>query len=293
MIDIHDLTFSYGNTKVADRLTFREDEPVITGLWGRNGSGKTTLMKLISGLEKPGQGRVYVDGIAPYNNPEAMNHVAYMQESHPFSYLWNVEDALRFGAYFNANWDQKLAEELAAVFELPRKKKIHTFSKGMQTMIKITIGLASKAPVTIMDEPSNGLDAHMRKQFYDVLLDTYEEHPRLFLLSTHHIDEIEPLCEKIAVLDHQRVIRHEETEDLKRDGIHLTGSTPAVEILMENSRVLDERKIGKQSNVMIDEMYTAEWERRAKEAGVTIEKAPLQDYLVQLTKKEGKRHEYV
>ncbi|AXF57382.1 ATP-binding cassette domain-containing protein [Salicibibacter kimchii] len=293
MIDIQDLSFSYGNVTALENVSLKETEPIITGLWGRNGSGKTTLMKLISGLEQPNQGKISINGITPYNNSEAMNHVTFMQEDHPFSDLWDVEDVLRFGAYFNENWDQAFAEYLLEVFELPRKKKIRQFSKGMKTMIKITLGLASKAPVTIMDEPSNGLDAHMRKQFYDVLLDTYEEHPRFILLSTHHIEEIEPLCEKIAVIDQQTIIRYEDTEDLKRHGVLITGPFEAVKSVIGNSRVIDERRIGKQLHVMIDDSLHMDLGVKENEAaGLTIEKAPLQDYLVNLTKKGTKKHEH-
>ena len=160
-------------------------------------------------------------------------------------------------------------------------------------MIKITLGLASKAPVTVMDEPSNGLDANMRKQFYDVLLDTFEEYPRLILLSTHHIEEIKPLCEKIAVIDKQTIVRHEETEDLNRRGTLLTGPSEAVKAVIGNSRVIDEQKIGKQLHVMIDEAFHDDFAAGANEVGVTIEKAPLQDYLVNLTKKETKKHEHI
>jgi len=292
MINIQDVSFSYGNKNALKNVTLQEDEPIIIGLWGGNGSGKTTIMKLISGLEKPNQGMISVNGITPYNNSEAMNHVTFMQEDHPFSDLWDVEDALRFGAYFNENWDQELAENLVDMFELPRKKKIRQFSKGMKTMIKITLGLASKAPVTILDEPSNGLDAYMRKQFYDALLDTYEDHPRLIILSTHHIEELEPLCEKIAVISQQTVMRYEETEELKTRGIHLSGTAEAVKSVIGNSRIIDERKLGKQLNVMIDDSLHADLVAKAKEAGITIEKAPLQDYLVNLTKKETRKHEH-
>ncbi|WP_054706034.1 ABC transporter ATP-binding protein [Bacillus sp. JCM 19041] len=289
MIKLKDVSFSYGKTEALKHVSLLEEEPIIAGLWGRNGAGKTTLMKLISGLEQQNQGTILIDGIVPYNNSSAMKHVTYMQENQPFSDLWNVNDALRFGSYFNENWDQQLADELIHLFELPRKKKISKFSKGMQTMIKITIGLASKAPVTVMDEPTNGLDAHMRKQFYDALLDTFEEHPRLILLSTHHIDEIEPLCEKIAIVDQRTITRYEETEQLKMQGIHVTGEAEAVRTIIGSSKILEERKLGNQLNVMIDEMYTETWKQRAKELGVTVEKAPLQDYLVNTTQKEVMR----
>ncbi|MBM7632374.1 ATP-binding cassette domain-containing protein [Geomicrobium sediminis] len=285
MIKIDNVSFSYGNAKALQKVSLHENEPMIIGLWGRSGSGKTTLMKLLSGMEQPNQGTISVNGVSPYNNPEAMNHVTFMQEDHPFSDLWDVDDALRFGSYFNENWDQSFAEHLLDVFELPRKKKIRNFSKGMKSMIKITLGLASKAPVTIMDEPANGLDASMRKTFYDVLLDTYEDSPRLIMLSTHHIDEVEPLCEKIALINQHTITRYEDTEKLKRQGVLLTGPAEAVKSVIGTSIVLEERKIGKQLHVMIDDDYDESLITRTEATGIKIEKAPLQDYLVNLTKK--------
>jgi len=290
MIKLENVSFSYGNIPALKNVNLSETEPIIIGLWGRNGSGKTTLMKLLSGMENIDAGSITVNGIIPYNSNEAMNNITFMQENHPFSDLWNVEDALRFGALFNKNWDMELAEHLVTLFELPRKKKIKKFSKGMQSMVQIILGLASKAPVTIMDEPTNGLDAHMRKQFNDALLNTYEEEPRLIILSTHHIEEIEAMCEKIAIINQQTVVRYEETEALKMRGVLLSGSAETIEPLIEGYTILEKRKLGKQINVMIDDEFTDEWKSIAKQAGVTGEKAPLQDYLVNFTtKREGQK----
>lgn len=292
MIKVNNLSFAYDGTNILKDVNFNESEPVIIGLWGRNGSGKTTLMKILSGLEKPGHGTVEVDGVTPYNNSDAMNHVAFMQEDHPYSDIWNVNDALKFGKEFNTNWDQQLADDLIDIFQLPRKKKIRNFSTGMKTMITIAIGLASKAPLTIFDEPSNGLDAHMRKQFYEALLDSYDEHPRTILLSSHHIEEVEPLCEKIAIIDNNTLMHYEETEELKNSGVHLSGSVDAVTAFAGSYRILESRKLGKQLNVMIDAPMTDDLKTRADQAGVMIEKAPFQDYLVNLTKKEAKQNEH-
>lgn len=292
MIKINNLSFAYDKKNILKNVNLTETEPVIIGLWGRNGSGKTTLMKILSGMEQPDGGTVEVDGVVPYNNSDAMNHVAFMQEDHPYSDMWDINDALKFGRDFNENWDQQLADELIDIFQLPRKKKIRTFSKGMKTMITIAIGLASRAPLTIFDEPSNGLDAHMRKQFYDVLLDSYDEHPRMILLSSHHIEEVEPLCEKIAIIDNNTLMHYEETDVLKNNGVHISGTAEAVRAVIGSKRVLEERKLGKQLNVMLDAPLTDELKREAEQAGVMIEKAPFQDYLVNLTTKEAETNEH-
>ncbi|CAD2079753.1 ABC transporter ATP-binding protein [Jeotgalicoccus coquinae] len=292
MIKVNNLSFAYDKKNILKDVNLTETEPVIIGLWGRNGSGKTTLMKILSGMEQPNDGTVEVDGIEPYNNSDAMNHVAFMQEDHPYSDMWDINDALRFGRDFNENWDQELADKLIDIFQLPRKKKIRTFSKGMKTMITIAIGLASKAPLTIFDEPSNGLDAHMRKQFYDVLLDSYDEHPRMILLSSHHIEEVEPLCEKIAIIDNNTLMHYEETDVLKNNGVHISGTAEAVRAVVGSKRVLEERKLGKQLNIMLDTPLTDDLKREAEQAGVMIEKAPFQDYLVNLTTKEAELNEH-
>lgn len=286
MIKLENISFSYGNTSILKNVTLSENEPLIVGLWGRNGSGKTTLMKLLSGLEKSDSGSITVNGITPYNNNETMNSITYMQENHPFSDFWDVEDALHYSALFNINWNNELAEQLVGIFDLPRKKKIKHFSKGMRSLLQIVIGLASQAPVTIMDEPTNGLDAYMRKQFNDALLTTFEENPRLILLSTHHIDEIEAMCDKIAIVNQQTIVRYENTEELKMHGVILSGPAEAVETLIAGETVLETRKLGKQISVMIDSLYSDAWLSKAKEAGITVEKAPLQDYLVNYTMKK-------
>ncbi len=292
MIKINNLSFAYDKKNILKNVNLTETEPVIIGLWGRNGSGKTTLMKILSGMEQPNAGTVEVNGVMPYNNSDAMNHVAFMQEDHPYSDMWDINDALNFGRDFNENWDQELADKLIDIFQLPRKKKIRTFSKGMKTMITIAIGLASKAPLTIFDEPSNGLDAHMRKQFYDVLLDSYDEHPRMILLSSHHIEEVEPLCEKIAIIDNNTLMHYEETDVLKNNGVHISGTAEAVRAVVGSMRVLEERKLGKQLNIMLDAPLTDDLKREAEQAGVMIEKAPFQDYLVNLTTKEAELNEH-
>ncbi len=112
----------------------------------------------------------------------------------------------------------------------------------MQTAVQLTIGLASQAQITIMDEPTNGLDAHFRKLFYQVLLDSYEENPRFILLSSHHIDEIEPLCEKIAVVHDKRVTMHIPVEQLQMQGIVLTGPSAAIEAVTKKTLKLLRRR---------------------------------------------------
>src|SRR5690625_2153659 len=149
MIKLDKVSFSYGNIPALKNVNISEAKPIIVGLWGRNGSGKTTLMKLLSGMENIDAGSIKVNGITPYNNNEAMNSITYMPENHPFSDFWDVEDALHYGALFNKNWDNELAEHLVVLFELPRNKRSKRLVKGMEYKYKIESEYQSNTHVSV------------------------------------------------------------------------------------------------------------------------------------------------
>ncbi|MGY5343626.1 ABC transporter ATP-binding protein [Paenibacillus glucanolyticus] len=286
MITLQNITFTYDQSPVLQGLSYAEQDPVITGLWGRNGAGKTTMMKLLAGHMEPKEGSIKIIGHEPYNNPAAQQHLCYMQEDHPFSSIWSIRDALRFYSYFNPNWNQELAERLMETFRLPGKRKTNKLSTGMKTALQAVIGLASQADVTILDEPTNGLDAAMRKKFYEVLMESYEAHPRLILLSTHQIEELQLMLDAIVVVHGGKVLLHEQMEDLREKGIWLTGESEQVNQLVQNHRVIEEQSIGSVKKVMIDDALSDEWKSVARTTGISVEKAHLQDYLLQLTEDE-------
>jgi ABC-2 type transport system ATP-binding protein len=283
MINVRNVTYSYNHTPVIKGLNYSENEPVITGLWGRNGAGKTTLMSLLAGHYKPDSGSIQVFGQEPYNNLSALEDICCVQENHPFGHHWNMEDLLDFGSCFHKNWDTAFAERLVELFELPRKKKIIRFSKGMKTAAQIILGLASHAKITIMDEPTNGLDAVKRKQFYEAMLNSYEKNPRYILLSTHHIEEIQPLCESLAVVHNGEVLLHEQMDEMRGRGVILSGDEFEIKELTKNVNVLDTVKMRSTLRVMIDEPFSQEWKTKAAARNVSAEPATLQDYLIQIT----------
>ena len=272
--------------KILDHVTLHESEPVISAIWGRNGAGKTTLMSLLAGHNRPDQGSIRVMGEDPYNNLAAQKHLCYVQENHPLGRNWTISDLVRFGQYFHPEWNQELAERLIDRFELPSKRKIVKFSKGMKTAAQMVLGLASQASVTILDEPTNGLDAEKRKFFYNALLESYEEHPRLILISTHHIEEIQPLCESIIVLHQGGVLCHEQMEEMREKGVLLTGLIRDIDQVTQGESIMESVQLGSTKKVMIDASYSKAWRDKAQAHGLSIEKATLQDYLVNLTRKQ-------
>ncbi|MDW0117517.1 ABC transporter ATP-binding protein [Sporosarcina thermotolerans] len=285
MIEVNQVHFRYHTTDVLHDFSLIEHEKVIVGLWGRNGSGKTTLMKLLAGHLKPNQGEINIQGFTPYNDDRTNNHLCYMQEDHPFSKMWKVKDALRFGNYYNPNFDMDFAKKLLSIFNLNEKKHVSGLSKGMKSALQFIIGMASNADITILDEPTNGLDIAMQKKFNKVLLDSYEENPRLILLSSHNIEEIQTLCEALVVIHDGNVLFHEPMETMREKGIWLSGEKDAFSTIIQSHTVLEQQVIGTKMKVMLDEPFTSEWKHFAMANGLTIEPASLHDYLVNRTEK--------
>jgi ABC-2 type transport system ATP-binding protein len=283
MIDVRNVHFKYKDTWVLKNITLHEDAPVITGLWGRNGAGKTTLMKLLSGQEREVSGNISVLGAHPFNNGAVSRSISYLREDHDFGKTWTVKDALYFASLFNENWNQEEADALVERFNLPRKMKITSFSKGMHTMVQLVIGLASHSKITIFDEPTNGLDAHARKQFFQALKDSYESDPRYILISSHHINEIEPLCEKLIIISDHTIKFHEPIEYFQTQGVSLMGKAEDIESVVNPEKILETKHIMGQSKVMADLALTKELQALCKQNNLQLEKASMQDYLVNIT----------
>jgi len=290
MIEVNQVHYSYDTTKILHDFNLVESEKIIVGLWGRNGTGKTTFMKLLAGHLKPDQGDINIQGFNPYNDDRTNNHVCYMQEDHPFSKIWKVKDALRFGDYYNPNFDMNLAKELLTVFNLDENKNVTRLSKGMKSALQFIIGIASNADITILDEPTNGLDAGMRKKFNKVLMESYEENPRLILLSSHHIEEIQTLCDALVAIHKGKVVLHETMETMREKGIWLSGEKTSILKIILSHTVLEQQEMGTKLKVMLDETYTNEWKHFAQSHGLSIEPASLNDYLLNRTEERNEVH---
>ncbi|MEY9976454.1 ATP-binding cassette domain-containing protein [Lysinibacillus sp. RC79] len=283
MIRVENVTYGYGEEPILKDISFKEKENGITAVWGRNGAGKTTLMKLLAGHDKPNKGIVEIMGTAPYNRAEVVQAVCYMQEDHPFSSIWNVKDSFRFGQYYYSNWDMDMANRLLKIFRLDEKKKISKLSKGMKSALQFIIGISSNAKITILDEPSNGLDANMRKKMYKIIRESQEQHPRLFLVSTHHIEEIQQICDSILVINDKEVFIHEPIDEIRECGIWLVGDKNKIEEVTDGQYILEASGLGSRLKVMVDVPFNEKWKEIASLHGLSIEKVKLQDYLLNKT----------
>ena len=162
VIEVKQLNKSYGKFNAIQDISFSIEENKIYGLLGRNGAGKTTLMKMITAQIFPTSGDLKVFGEDPYENANVLSQICFIKESQKYPDHYSVLDILEVSKSIFPNWDVNLSNSLIEDFNLPLKRKTKKLSRGMLSAVGIVIGLASRAPLTIFDEPYLGLDAVSR-----------------------------------------------------------------------------------------------------------------------------------
>jgi len=227
-ISVSGLTRRYGRQLALNGVTVDFEGASITGLLGRNGAGKTTLMRIIAGHELASAGSVRVFGAEPLENSALLRRMVFIRENQIYP-EFKVRHAIRTASWFYPNWCGELAETLLEEFDLPTDRAIKKLSHGMRSALGIVISLAARAEVTLLDEPNSGLDAVARRRFYDLLLREYAEYPRTVLLSTHLVDEVADLLERVVVIDHGCVVLDACSDDLRGTATRVSGRPLDVE----------------------------------------------------------------
>ncbi|WP_278312836.1 ABC transporter ATP-binding protein [Lolliginicoccus levis] len=280
---LHGVTMRYGRLRALDGVDLALRPGTIHGLLGRNGSGKTTAMRILAGHQIPTAGHATLDGAKTFENDNAVAAISFIRDDQRYPEDFTVHHVLRCAAALHPAWNEQLAQQLCHDFALPPRRKTKKLSRGMRSALAITVGLASRAPLTLLDEPTLGLDAPSRQVFHDRLIEDYALHPRTILLSTHLIDEVSPLLEHVFILDRGRVIADASADELRSRAVRATGETQQVRELIGDASVLGTETLGSQSRIVAaiaaDEHLRAEALRR----GVALDSVPLQQLITHLT----------
>ncbi|SDG76081.1 ATP-binding cassette domain-containing protein [Pelagibacterium luteolum] len=288
-LSLDTVTHRYGDTLALDDVSLTLSNPGIHGLLGRNGSGKTTLMSLVAGLRKASRGAITLDGQPVYENFAATSQICIIRESGDTTSEWTetINDGLTLARDMRPYWDDAYANRLLDRFQLSKKHKVNALSRGQRAKFACLLGLAARAPLTMFDESYLGMDAPTRYDFYDALLEDFMAHPRLILVSSHHIEEIAKLFEEVIIIEDGRVMLHESADALRGRGLTLTGPAAAVDAIAAGANVLSEKTLGSTKMVALYDV-APDLEERARAAGLETALLPIQDIFVHLTAKRGK-----
>ena len=279
MIELKQVTKQYGQATVLKNITLTVDEPGIYCLLGRNGAGKTTLLKSIAGYQNITSGTIQVGGktITPSTLDTGVSYI----ENFAKHFNLPVRKLLRIASEVNPNYDYDFASEMMERFELDGKKKFNHLSLGMKTMVSTIICLASNKEVILLDEPVLGFDAIMRVEFYDMLTESFQKHPRIIIVSTHIIEEIAKTIQKLIIIDKGSVLFFDTLQSVETKAFSVSGLQKDVEAATRGLHIIGQDAVG---GLVTSYIFDNPPEQAAS---LEIHPLSLQDFFIQMVGHKG------
>lgn len=259
MIKLENVSKSYDNKLVIDKINLNLENDRIYGLIGRNGVGKTTLMKILSDQIINYHGQIFVDGVNIKDDDTFKENLVFISDGfisdmQQTSKLKSLTSTIKILA---PKFNQKRYDELMDIFMLNEKTKYNKLSYGNQGLYRGIIGLSTGAKMIFLDEPANGLDEINRDKFYKKLLEYQKEDKSLIMLSSHILSDIERVVTDIIFLKDSKVVLNEAVETIEDKAFMITIDEERIKLL-ENKNILSYKKVGKQLVVMIYDDFTSE-----------------------------------
>ena len=287
IVKVKNVSKNYGEKKVLDDISIEFEENKIYGLLGRNGAGKTTLLNLITDRISLDVGKITIDDEDVYENDMALEKVYYMTEKNLYPDDYKIKDVFKWTKVFYQNFDNEYALQLSRKFDIDINKKIKNLSTGYNTVCKIITTLASGAEILIFDEPVLGLDANHREIFYKELMKNYIEHPKTIILSTHIIEEVSNLLEKVIIIKNNKIITSDNCDELLEKSYTVSGLSQNVDKFIKSKKAVNSEEIAAFKEVTILGKLNSEDKILADQLELKFSKVQLQKLFIYLTEKEG------
>jgi ABC-2 type transport system ATP-binding protein len=207
VIEIRGLTRRFGSRLALDDVSLTVPRGTVFGLVGVNGAGKTTLIRHVLGLLKAGSGSVRVFGRDPAADPVGvLARVGHLSEENDLPGWMRVDELLRYTQAFYPDWDAAYAEELRRTFGLEPAARVRNLSKGQRARVGLTLALAHRPELLVLDEPSSGLDPVVRRDIMGAIVRTIADEGRTAMFSSHLLDEVERVTDHLALIHAGRIV---------------------------------------------------------------------------------------
>lgn len=274
-------TYHHKDPHVLNRVSFELYPHTIYGLIGRNGAGKTTLLTALMNQIQADFGSFIELFGEPGFSSSALAKTHLMRTGQTYSDDTRVFHVLRMAEIAYPMWDSELAAETVDLFEIPLTLKARKLSDGQKSALGIAVALASRAELTLMDEPYTGLDPVARQKFYDLVLRDFSENPRTFVISTHLIDEIAPLLNHIILLEKGNILLNIPADDATAYAHEISGTDDAVAVYLSRNNleraVASSRSLAGRSQALVAAELTDASVRCAQSLGVAASSVSLQN----------------
>ena len=215
MIEIYDVSKSFGSIKAVDAVSVTIKDNTVFGLIGTNGAGKSTVLRMVAGVMKPDEGMIAVDNMPVYDNVEAKKRMFFIADE---PYFFSGANAIIMERYYSSIYENFNKEEFylyLAKFNLDKDRKISTFSKGMKKQLALLLGVCSHTKYLFCDETFDGLDPVMRQGIKSIFAKEMEERGLAPVIASHNLRELEDICDHVGLLHRGGVLLSKDLEDMK------------------------------------------------------------------------------
>ena len=223
----------------------------VVGLVGPNGAGKTTLLRLATGILTPTRGTITVLGQRPAAGPAQLARVGFVAQDTAVYARLTVADHLRLGAWLNPGWDAELARRRIGQLALDPRQRAGSMSGGQRAQLALTLAMAKRPELLILDEPVASLDPLARREFLQSLMETVAEQNLSVVLSSHLVADLERVCDYLVVLVASRVRVAGEVSDLLTSHHRLSGPRRDPARVPAGQEVITESHTDKQSTLLV------------------------------------------
>lgn len=215
MIKVEQLTKRFENFTALDNISCTIMDGCIYGMVGSNGAGKSTFLRLVTGIYKPDSGRITVDGMDTYENPQAKGLMAFVPDELYFLNGATMERMAQLYASVYEQFDMERFKHLTESFQLNSKRNLSTFSKGMKRQVATILAISSKPKYLFMDETFDGLDPVMRNLVKSIICQDVEERKATAILTSHSLRELEDTCDQLSLLHKGGLVFESDITSLK------------------------------------------------------------------------------
>lgn len=286
VLETHGLGKRYGRRQALSKCTLGVPSGRVVGLVGPNGAGKTTLLHLAVGLLAPTSGTIEVLGGRPAAGPAELARVGFVAQETPTYPGMSIADHLRLGAHLNPGWDGRLAADRIERLGLDPAQRAGRLSGGQRAQLALTLAIAKRPDLLILDEPLASLDPLARREFLQGLMEFIADQGATVVLSSHLIADLERVCDYLIILVASQVRVAGEVEDLLSSHYRLTGARHDDAALPAGVRVVQASHTDRQSSLIVRSDTLVE------HPGWTVEPLGLEDlvlaYMAQATAAPGR-----
>ena len=261
-ISTHGLGKRYGSKWALRDCTIEVPEGSVTALVGPNGAGKTTLLQLAVGLTRPSAGDVTVLGLSP-RDPALLARVGFVGQEHPLHRGFTVAETLKLGRKLNPGWDDALAHERLQRLDVPFDRTVGRLSGGQRAQVALTVAVAKRPELLLLDEPVASLDPLARREFLNALMEAVSETGLTVILSSHIVAELERVCDHLVILAQARAELAGPIDEIVAGHRLLTGPRTEATAVARMHDVIRERHTERQTTLLVradGHVYDADWE---------------------------------